>query len=352
MYKLFNLPKKIKPTPHIYYNYTSEKEQPIVDRIVNCITRDFIAFEETISVLSLQKENRVIKIKAMAILDKTKKPVKMVGVDLDITSQVKANQKIKQLNETLVVKNRDLQELNRELRTFNKVTSNDYKETLSILYTNLEYIITTDARRLSDSSKANIRRAQSAIQRMKLLTDDINSYLQLHDVGIAKSLVDPNAILKNVTENMERKILERNASVESVMLPHIHADPFLVFHLFRHLINNAIKFSRITVVPVVKIKYSRADEINNIPGSKQNTPYVIISISDNGLGFHEEESERLFDLFFRNEATKNAGSGIGLAVCKKIMSMHGGFIVAEGAPGVGATFNCYFPDEEIEEGVD
>ena len=349
MYKLFNLPKKIKPTPHIYYNYTSEKEQPVVDRIVNCITRDFIAFEETISLLSHQKENRIIKIKAMAILDKTKKPVKMVGVDLDITSQVKSNKKIKLLNETLVSKNRDLQELNRELKTFNQVASNDYKETLSILYTNLEYIATTDARRLSDGSKANIRRAQSAIQRMKLLTDDINNYLRLYDIAVSKSLIDPNAILKTVAESMERKIMEKNASVESVVLPPIYADPVLVFHLFRHLINNAINFRRVTVLPLVKIKYSRADEINNIPGSKQDTPYVIISVSDNGLGFHEEHSERLFEVFFRNEATKNDGSGIGLAVCKKIMSMHGGFIIAEGVPGVGATFSCYFPDEEIGE---
>ena len=85
--------------------------------------------------------------------------VKMIGVDLDITLQVKASEEINELNKILTIKNRDLQELNTELKTFNTVTSNDFKDTLQLLYTNLEYIARNETRHLGDSAKANLRRA-------------------------------------------------------------------------------------------------------------------------------------------------------------------------------------------------
>jgi len=76
----------------------------------------------------------------------------------------------------------------------------------------------------------------------------------------------------------------------------------------------------------------------------KNTPYAIISVSDNGIGFDDTESEKIFELFYRIPAKiKNKGSGIGLAICKKIMAMHHGFITAEGSPAGGAAINCYFP---------
>lgn len=238
-----------------------------------------------------------------------------------------------------------LRVFNAELRSFNSVVATDYKQTLQSLYTSLEFIVVKEAALLSDSSKANIRRAQSSIQRMKLLTDDINTFLQLYEMGANPSLVDPNAVLVNVLSQMTRRIEQSNATIEKMKLPPLKADPLLLSWLFTNLLDNSIKFRKMVVSPVVKIKYSRADEMNAIPIARQNIRYVIISISDNGIGFADSQAERIFELFYRiQDKTHYHGSGVGLTICKKIMELHGGFITAEAIPAQGATFNCYFPD--------
>ena len=259
-----------------------------------------------------------------------------------------ATNKISDLNRELSVKNEDLQSLNNELKIFNNITANDYKETLQTLYTNLEFIASKEARNLSDAAKANIRRAQSAIQKMKLLTSDINMYLELYENPVILSPVDPNEILQTVLSREQKKIEQHSAEIEITHFPILPSHPVLLSQLFSSLIDNAIKFRKVVLPPVIKIKYSQADEMNSIPLAVKNMPYGIISVSDNGIGFTEEEAERIFDLFYRaSDTVKYKGSGIGLSMCKKIMSLHGGFITAEGARAHGATINCYFPLKKI-----
>jgi signal transduction histidine kinase len=132
---------------------------------------------------------------------------------------------------------------------------------------------------------------------MKLLTDDINNYLQLYEIGVSKSRIDPNQVMNDLLEKMRPKIIQSNAKIESVQLPILLADPYLFSILMNNLIDNAIKYSKLIGTPEIKIKYSRADEINAISAALKNTPYIIISVSDNGLGFKEEEAEKVFDLF-------------------------------------------------------
>jgi len=344
MYRLFNLSKDTDIAPGIYLEYCAPEYRIAAQRIVNNITMGSQDFEELIGILPPGQDKKIVKIKAGPLNDKKKNPVKMIGIDLDITQQVHASNEINDLYGMLMSRTKDLETLNTELKTFNTITSRDYKETLQILYTNLEYIVSKDGRLLSDTSKANIRRAQSAIQRMKLLTDDISNYLQLYDLGIHRTLINAHELLKDVLEGMKDKLERANAKVEMAPLPPLYSDPFLFALLLRHLIDNAINFKKIIVPPVIKIKYSQADEINAVPQAIKDTPYTIISISDNGIGFDEEHADKIFDLFYIiNENRKTKGSGIGLAICKKIMQMHVGFITAEGTTAHGATFNCYFP---------
>jgi PAS domain S-box-containing protein len=345
MYDLFNLPADIMPTPELYFDYVADEDKDSVASIVDNITIHCKAFEEVITIRPRGREKKIIKVRGTPVADEKNQPVKMIGVDLDITEHVIVTREIEELNNELEKKQQDLQTLNTELKTFNTITSSDYKETLQILYTNLEYIASKEGRKLADASKANIRRAQSAIQKMKLLTDDINNYLQLYEIGVSKSRIDPNQVINDLLEKIRPKILQSNAKIESLQLPTLLADPYLFSILMNNLIDNAIKYSKLIGTPEIKIKYSRADEINAISAALKNTPYIIISVSDNGLGFKEEEAEKVFDLFFRvYDKSKHRGSGIGLALCKKIMSMHGGFINAESIPGHGSTFNCFFPD--------
>ena len=220
MYRLFNLPPDEQVTPEIYFEYTPEEEKEVVSRIVNNIMQHYNAFDEIVTLLPSGKEKKIIRIRAIPEKDKKMRIVKMIGVDFDITQQVKASEEINELNKILTIKNRDLQELNTELKTFNTVTSSDFKDTLQLLYTNLEYIARNETRHLGDSAKANLRRAQSAIQKMKLLTDDINTYLQLYDIGINLTLIDPNPILEQIILGIQEQITESNANIEVSRCPH------------------------------------------------------------------------------------------------------------------------------------
>jgi signal transduction histidine kinase len=156
-------------------------------------------------------------------------------------------------------------------------------------------------------------------------------------------MIDPNSIIENVLSGMKAKIADAQATIKRTELPSFHADPLLFSHLITNLLDNAIKF-RNHVDPIVNIHYSHADELNERPKAANNTAYTVVIISDNGIGFQQEEMEKMFE-FFRQLPIqgKHKGSGMGLAICKKIMEMHGGFILAEGEKEKGASFQCYFP---------
>ena len=173
--------------------------------------------------------------------------------------------------------------------------------------------------------------------------NDINHYLELYDIVIKKELIDPNLILNDVKERMQKKIEDSNAIINIASLPQFTADPVLFFKLMTNLIDNSIKYKKPTVDPVIDITYSLVAELNSVPNARKNTAYTIITITDNGIGFERCDSEKIFELFVQLDEGKHKGSGIGLPICKKIMEMHGGFINCEAEPEKGATFNCYFP---------
>lgn len=264
----------------------------------------------------------------------------------DLTASKQAEERLVQLNRSLFAKNRELEAISSELKTFNAIAANDYNETLRSLYTCLEFIISNDAKNLSDAGKANVRRAQSAIQKLKLLTDDIVAFSRI-TTKEPFTKVDLNEILTTVLNNIHRKVQESQTKVSYDDLPSIYGYSLLLTILFTHLIDNAIKFKKESTYPAINILHSVEDG-NNIQHAAviKDTRYDIISVIDNGIGFDEKEKERIFDTFYRsNEKSRSKGSGIGLAICKKIMDLHGGFILAECTPEC-TTFRCYFPIEK------
>jgi PAS domain S-box-containing protein len=336
MFKLFRIPGGTTIHPSLYIENTIDDDRRIAEKIVQCIEHKAEAFEEVIRIKA-DGAIKIVKIKASPLKNAKGEVEKMVGVDMDITAAQRSEKTITDLNE-------ELRLVNAELKNFTMIAANNYSETLRHLYIFLELIVTHDARNLSNSGRANLRRAQSAIQQLKLLTDDINKYLQLYDIGMHKAMIDPGRIIQSVLSSMSKKINEANATIELSSLAPLQADPLLFSILITNLVDNAIKFRKLVITPVIKIRASSADEINAVPGAARNTPYIIISISDNGIGFSEEDADKIFELFFQlSTKSSRKGSGIGLAVCKKIMDMHGGFITAEAQLAHGATFNCYFP---------
>ena len=342
MYGLFNMNKGELVTPAIYLDHAIERDQSLADKIVTAIERSFQSFEETLYV-NINGDVKAIRIKATSLKNNKGEIEKMLGVNMDITASLESAQKIMDLNESLLAMNKELHSLNSELRNFNSITANSYGETLRHVYINLETIVTNDARNLSDSGRANLRRAQSAIQKMKLLTNDINNYLELYDAGINKELISPKINLQNVLNEMKGKIEEANATIEISELPALSADPVLFSKLMTNLIDNSIKFKKPDENPVVRIGHTKVAGLNNAFVALTGRPHTIITIADNGIGF--ETTNRIFELFTQLEdKVKQKGSGMGLSICKKIMEMHGGYIIAEAEPGKGASFHCCFPE--------
>ncbi|HMK18760.1 MAG TPA: ATP-binding protein [Chitinophagaceae bacterium] len=341
MYGLFNMSKGKQVSPSIYLDHAIEKDRAIAEKILNDIEISFQPFEETIS-LKIDGDIKTIRVKTTLLENNKGEVEKIIGVNKDITASLESEQKIMDLNASLLDMNKELNSLNSELRSFNNITANNYSEALRHVYINLETIITSDAKHLSDTSRANIRRAQSAVQKMKLLTNDINHYLELYDAGIKKELISPKIILQAITKQTKVKIEEANATIEIEELPVLSADPILFSRLLTNLIDNAIKFRKPGEDPVIKI-HATINDFISIPVSLTGRIYKIITVTDNGIGF--ETTDKIFELFTQlPDDVKHKGSGMGLAVCKKIMEMHGGYITAEAEPGEGASFHCFFPE--------
>ena len=342
MYALFNINKGKLVKPAIYLDHAIEKHRPVAEKIITAIEKSCQPFEE-ILYLNIDGNIKAIKIKATSLKNNKGQIEKMLGIDMDITASLESAQKIMDLNESLLAMNKELNSLNSELKNFNSITANNYSETLRQVYINLETIITTDARHLTDSGRANLRRAQSAIQKMKLLTNDITNYLELYDAGIKKELISPKINLQNVLNEMKGKIEEANATIEIAELPTLSADPVLFSKLFTNLIDNSIKFKKPNENSVVKISHTKSARLKNVLALLRGKPYTVITVTDNGIGF--EITDRIFELFTQlQDHVKQKGSGMGLSICKKIMEMHGGHIIAEAEPGKGASFHCCFPE--------
>lgn len=264
-------------------------------------------------------------------------PVEKLGICQNINERKVAEENIRLLNRTLRDKNRELQSLNNEMKTFTSIAAYDYKETLQTLYTNLEFIISRDAHNLSNTGKANLRKAQTAIQKMKLLTDDIVAFSRLQNLESSPSPIDLNLVLKNAIAEIQEKIDEVGAEIEAVDLPKINGFPLLIDLLFFHLISNAVKFRRNDEKLHIQITY-------HVTKDKQlGTDMHQISIIDNGIGIAPDETKKVFEMFYRNPDKKYRGSGIGLAICKKIADLHGGTMAIESELGKGTTVCCFFP---------
>lgn len=259
-------------------------------------------------------------------------------------SRESLEKKINELSRSVLLKEHQVKSLISELDIFNTIL-HDYKDTLRNVYTGLEFIAWHDAANLGDTGKANVRRSQSAIQKLKLITEDIITYFSIHTPDTHMSDVNLCDLLHSLKKALDTRLSEENISLDYETLPTVQGYPFLLNLLFYHLLTNAIKFRRTDTQPVIHIAaQQKANTTKDDPQELIGTPYLIITITDNGIGFSQQDAETIFLPLHRlHDKARHKGTGIGLAICRKIMSIHNGFIKAKGEPLKGATFYCYFP---------
>lgn len=183
---------------------------------------------------------------------------------------------------------------------------------------------------MSEEGKDYLNRMLNASQRMQTLIEDLLTFSRLSQSQTFYK-IDLNKLLEEVLSDLEVAIENSKTKIEVAELPIIEAEAVQMRQLFQNLISNAIKFRKDNETPIIKIyckKISPATE----------NEMVEIYFEDNGIGFDEKYNDRIFNIFQRLEGKKYAGSGIGLAICRKIARRHGGNIIAQSKEGKGSTF--------------
>ncbi|HYJ63227.1 MAG TPA: ATP-binding protein, partial [Parafilimonas sp.] len=262
----------------------------------------------------------------------------------DVAHRIKAEQQLQRLNEELEKKIRQLKITSDELASFTYITSNKIKEPMRQIYTGVEHLIQVEASRLSDSGKASFRRMQSSLNRMDLLLDDVLSLAQISILEKSETKVDLSVLVKEVSNHI-KKISDKKVNIVIEEICVITGHKNYLYLLFYNLLENAVKFNE---NDVAEIKVScKKITLNEISQQLMEREYYCITITDNGIGFDAGDDERIFKMFEKlNPPGKYKGSGTGLAIARKIMEAHDGFIQAESTPGEGSSFHCYFPVED------
>ena len=261
----------------------------------------------------------------------------------DVAHRIKAEQQLQYLNDELENRIRQLQITSEELASFTFITSNKIKEPIRQIYTGIEHLIKVEAGRLSDSGKATFRRMQSSLNRMDLLLDDVLSIAQISILQKPETEVDLTQLVNEVCNDIKSKAEKKvEISVEELCVISGHKN--YLYILFYNLLDNAIKFNHDDIA-LVKLTCKKVMLNENSHADLEE--YFKVTITDNGIGFNETEKEKIFIMFETlHPRGKYKGSGMGLAIARKIMGAHNGFITAESTPGEGSTFHCFFPVNE------
>jgi light-regulated signal transduction histidine kinase (bacteriophytochrome) len=265
-------------------------------------------------------------------------------VTRDLTERKKAEDILKENAEEINSKNKELELMNQELASFAYVSSHDLQEPLRKIQTFSSRIVETEPG-LSDKGKDYFSRMQNAAFRMQTLIEDLLAYSRTNTSEKKFETVDLNKVVADVKNDFKERIEEKHATVEVDELPTMEVIVFQFRQLLTNILSNALKFSKPDVAPKIEIHYESAKASKlNVPELDPKKNYHYFRVTDNGIGFDPEHKHKIFEVFQRlHGRSEYSGTGIGLAICKKIVENHGGFVQAIGEPGKGATFNIYIP---------
>jgi len=242
------------------------------------------------------------------------------AIFLDITESKEYEQKLK----TSVM---SLEQSNKELEQFAYVASHDLQEPLRMVSSFTQLLAKKYKGLLSEEADSYINYAVDGASRMQVLINDLLDYSRVTRKGQPFSMIDSSSVLGHAVANLRKKIQENHAMITNGELPVVKADEGQLIRLFQNLIDNAIKY-RSADVPIIHIT------------AYDNSGEWVFSVKDNGIGIEPEYYERIFEIFERlHSASKYPGTGIGLAICKKIVERHGGRMWVEANDDQGVTFN-------------
>ncbi|MBD2492500.1 PAS domain S-box protein [Aulosira sp. FACHB-615] len=316
---------------------------------------------------------RFFAVRGVPILDADNQIQEWIGTHTDITDRKLAEEGLQQAKAELEVKvqertaeleklNEELRNSNQELEQFAYVASHDLQEPLRAVTGYSQLLVEEYRERLDDSAQEYIDYIIDGARRMQQLIKDLLAYSRIGTRGRIFTLTDCNLVLSEALSNLQVAIAESQAVITYELLPNLLADKTQLIQLFQNLIGNAIKFRRQDVPPRIHISAARVDKSRGVEvqGWKgvgeedltHNHQIWLFSVQDNGIGIKSQYLNRIFEVFRRLHTRREfSGTGIGLAICKKIVERHNGHIWAESQLGVGTTFYFTLHESAIPESL-
>ncbi len=309
---------------------------------------------------------RIINVQARTSFDERGKPIKMLGTALDVTAQrnrrLQLEEEVRQrteeldeINEVLRVTNEELQTINGELAELNDelaqsnenlqqfahVASHDLKEPVRKIKIFLGMIETDKETVLSERSRLFMQRVNASADRMFSMINGVLAFSTVNASEHPVEQVNLEGVMNNIIHDLDVLIAQKKATIAYHDLPRFDGVEILIYQLLSNLIINSLKFSRKDVPPEIELTATRI--------IKDSIPFIQLVITDNGIGFESHQSEKIFQTFARlHSKDKFEGTGLGLALCQKIVIQHGGTIRASGQPAKGAVFTILLPERQSE----
>ncbi|GAB4028792.1 sensor histidine kinase [Spirosoma koreense] len=331
--------------------------EPALNQVVETGEAYYANEVEMVLIRHGQPETIYVTFAYIPLKDRAGRVQKVAVWVLENTFQVTQRKKVEQLvderTQALHVANDELAEANRllirsntNLEKFAYVASHDLQEPLRKIQ-QFGDLLKARQSSLSASDSDYIDRMQVAASRMATLIRDLLAYSRLSARQISDELVPLKEIVQQVLTTFDLVIAETNATITVAPLPTIQGDKTQFTQLFQNLISNALKFRQPMVAPVIRIT-AHTLLVSELPVPvnpvRAVQHYHRIEVADNGIGFDEQYVDRIFEVFQRLHGRNEfAGTGIGLAICERVVANHGGAITASSRPGQGATFTIYLP---------
>jgi PAS domain S-box-containing protein len=270
--------------------------------------------------------------------NKNNEVIQLLGIAIDITD-------IKRAKTILEQKNQELEKMNKELESFAYVSSHDLQEPLRKIQAFSSRLMEKEHENLSETGQDYLRRMRLAGERMQQLIQDLLAYSRTKTTDRKFEETDLETIISEVVDDLRDDLTLKNGSIIIGDVCDLHIIPFQFRQLIYNLISNSLKFAKKDTPPIINVncKIAKGLSFHNELLSPE-IEYCHISIADNGIGFDANYKDKIFEIFQRLHGREEyMGTGIGLAIVKKIVENHNGFIKANGEPNKGATFDIYIP---------
>ena len=280
-------------------------------------------------------------VQAEPIRDEDGRIIKWIGAFTDIHDQKKLTEKLESLvNERTA----ELQRSNDDLQQFAHVASHDLKEPLRKIKTFTNRVEDDKESFLSEKGKTYLAKVQSASDRLFSMIDGVLKYSMADSHDASTEVVDLNTIIRSIENDLELSIQKQSAHLQYQHLHTVEGSSVLIYQLFYNLINNSLKFVKPDEPQKISLESKKID--------RKGKAFIEITVKDNGIGFEQDQAERIFNTFTRlHSKDKYEGTGLGLALCKKIVQRHLGTITAKASQNAGAEFIVLLPEKQTSNHI-